>query len=92
MSRHAAASPLAIWAGLLTLYFVWGSTYIGIRLGVETIPPFLMAAVRFLAAGTIILTWEAAQAVRLRNDPTVAAADRPRLPSRSHHGCDGRRR
>ena len=82
MSRHAAASPLAIWAGLLTLYFVWGSTYIGIRLGVETIPPFLMAAVRFLTAGAIILTWEAGQAVRLRNDPSVADADRPRLPSR----------
>ena len=56
---RTAASPIAIWAGLLTLYFVWGSTYIAIRLGVETIPPFLMAASRFLVAGAILLTWEA---------------------------------
>lgn len=74
---------MAIWAGLLTLYFVWGSTYIGIRIGVETIPPFLMAAIRFLIAGSILLGWEALIALRRRRgDPTVAAEERPRLPTR----------
>lgn len=82
MSRHAAASPIAIWAGLLTLYFVWGSTYIGIRLSVETIPPFLMAAIRFLIAGVLILAWEILATRRLRGDPTVPEADRPHLPTR----------
>jgi drug/metabolite transporter (DMT)-like permease len=82
LSRRRAASPLAVWAGLLTLYFVWGSTYIGIRLGVETIPPFLMAAVRFLIAGSVVLAWEAGQAWRLRGDPTVPEAERPYLPTR----------
>jgi drug/metabolite transporter (DMT)-like permease len=82
ISRRRAAGPLAIWAGLLTLYFVWGSTYIGIRLGVETIPPFLMAGVRFLVAGGVVLAWEAGQAWRLRGDPTVPEAERPYLPTR----------
>ncbi|HEX5828790.1 MAG TPA: EamA family transporter [Candidatus Limnocylindrales bacterium] len=53
MSRQHA-SPLAIWAGILVLYVVWGSTYLGIKLGVETIPPFLMAALRFIPAGILL--------------------------------------
>jgi drug/metabolite transporter (DMT)-like permease len=81
-SRRASASPLAIWAGLLTIYFVWGSTYIGIRVSVESIPPFLMAATRFLIAGTLLLAWEVFAAWRIRRDDTVAEAERPRLPSR----------
>jgi drug/metabolite transporter (DMT)-like permease len=82
VTRRRAVSPLAIWAGLFTLYFVWGSTYIGIRLSVETIPPFLMAGVRFLVAGCILIAWEIVAARRLRDDPTVAEADRPHLPTR----------
>ncbi len=39
--------PLA----LLTLYVVWGSTYLGIRIALESYPPFLLAGVRFLGAG-----------------------------------------
>ena len=45
-----------IWIGMLVLYLVWGSTYLGISIAVETIPPFLMAAVRFATAGLILLT------------------------------------
>ena len=37
------------------LYLVWGSTYLGIRFAIETIPPFLMAGTRFLLAGLIML-------------------------------------
>jgi drug/metabolite transporter (DMT)-like permease len=48
-------NPLAIWAGLLTLYLVWGTTYLGIRVAIETIPPFVMVAIRFTAAGLILL-------------------------------------
>jgi drug/metabolite transporter (DMT)-like permease len=44
-----------VWLGLLVLYVVWGSTYLGIAIAIETIPPFTMAAIRFLAAGVIIL-------------------------------------
>ena len=37
------------------IYLVWGSTYLGIRWAIETIPPFLMASARFLTAGTIMV-------------------------------------
>jgi drug/metabolite transporter (DMT)-like permease len=36
------------------LYLIWGSTYLGIRFSIETIPPFLMAGARFVLAGTIM--------------------------------------
>ena len=41
-------------AALLAVYIIWGSTYLGIRVVVETIPPFLSAGFRFLLAGGII--------------------------------------
>ncbi len=47
----------AVWLGLLILYVVWGSTYLGIAIAVETIPPFLMAAVRFAIAGAVLMAW-----------------------------------
>ena len=40
-----------IWAALLAVYIFWGSTYLGIRIGLETIPPFMLAGARFLTAG-----------------------------------------
>ncbi len=46
-----------IWLALLTVYIVWGSTYLAIRFAVETMPPFLMAGVRFLVAGLILYSW-----------------------------------
>src|SRR6267143_5657412 len=36
------------------LYVIWGSTYLGIRFAIETIPPFLMAGARFVLAGMIM--------------------------------------
>jgi drug/metabolite transporter (DMT)-like permease len=63
----ATAGPVAIWLGLLAIYFVWGSTYIGIRLADESIPPFLMAGVRFLLAGIALLIWEYVAVQRLRS-------------------------
>src|SRR4249919_3894870 len=49
--------PPSIWAGMLVLYTVWGSTYLAISIAVETFPPFIMAAIRFGLAGLILLTW-----------------------------------
>jgi drug/metabolite transporter (DMT)-like permease len=45
------ASLLAIWSALAAVYLIWGSTYLGIRYAVETLPPFLMAACRFIVSG-----------------------------------------
>ena len=70
-----AAAPVAsrrppIWIGLLILYVVWGSTYLGIAVAVDTIPPFLMAAIRFLIAGIVLLTWSVARDGRSISLPT----------------------
>ena len=50
--RSAARSG---WATLLVVWLVWGSTYLAIRVGVRTIPPFTLAAIRYLIAGAIML-------------------------------------
>jgi drug/metabolite transporter (DMT)-like permease len=43
-----------VWLALWTVYIVWGSTYLAIRVTVETLPPLLTAGVRFLIAGAIM--------------------------------------
>src|SRR2546426_134289 len=43
-----------LWVALAIVYTVWGSTYLAIRVAIETMPPFLMASVRFLIAGGIL--------------------------------------
>ncbi len=47
-------SKAALIAGFAAIYIIWGSTYLGIRVVVSTIPPFLMASLRFFVAGGII--------------------------------------
>src|SRR5262245_66574481 len=54
-ARTQTASPALVWLAILILYVVWGSTYLGIRVAVETIPPFVMASTRFFLAGVIML-------------------------------------
>ncbi len=39
------------------VYIIWGSTYLAIRVAVETLPPFLMAGTRFLIAGAAMIAW-----------------------------------
>jgi drug/metabolite transporter (DMT)-like permease len=47
-----------IWLALLALYIVWGSTYLGIKVAIETIPPFFHASIRFLVSGIILVVWQ----------------------------------
>jgi drug/metabolite transporter (DMT)-like permease len=55
--RPRATAPTSlVWVGLTVVYLVWGSTYLAIRVAVETMPPFLSAAVRFAAAGVVLAT------------------------------------
>ena len=54
-SRLVTALAFAI------IYFVWGSTFLAIRFGVSEVPPFLYAAMRFLAAGLILYLWSTAR-------------------------------
>jgi drug/metabolite transporter (DMT)-like permease len=55
------------WKTLLAfamIYFVWGSTYLAIRVGVREVPPFLLAAMRFLVAGLVLYGWMLARGER----------------------------
>ena len=55
MSPDANRAPtLAVAGGLAIVYVLWGSTYLGIALAIETMPPMLMAAARFLIAGALL--------------------------------------
>jgi drug/metabolite transporter (DMT)-like permease len=64
------ASPLAIWSALVAVYLIWGSTYLAIRYAVETTPPFLMAAVRFIVSGGVLFAIR-----RLAGDPAPSAIE-----------------
>jgi drug/metabolite transporter (DMT)-like permease len=62
----AAAVPLSdspprwqLLLAFLCIYLVWGSTYLAMRFAVDTIPPFLMGATRFLTAGAMLVAWSA---------------------------------
>lgn len=59
-----------VWLAMLILYVVWGSTYLGIAVAVDTIPPFLMAASRFVIAGLALLAWSWARSGRTFVAPT----------------------
>jgi drug/metabolite transporter (DMT)-like permease len=50
----AAPTKIRIIIAFAALYLIWGSTYLGIRFAIETIPPFLMAGTRFFGAGVIM--------------------------------------
>src|ERR1700692_878889 len=55
-----AAIHRPAWKTLLAfaiIYFVWGSTFLAIRVGVREVPPFLLAAMRFLIAGAVLYGW-----------------------------------
>jgi len=56
------------WKTLLAfaiIYFVWGSTFLAIRVGVHEVPPLLLASMRFLAAGLALFLWMLARGERL---------------------------
>jgi len=58
------------WKTLLAfaiIYFVWGSTFLAIRVGVREVPPLLLAAMRFLIAGLVLYGWMIARGERSPN-------------------------
>lgn len=62
-----AQSDRSTWKTLLAfaiIYFVWGSTFLAIRVGVREVPPFLLAAIRFLIAGVALYGWMVLQGER----------------------------
>jgi len=58
-----------LWVALAIVYTVWGSTYLAIRVAIETMPPFLMASVRFLIAGGVLYAFAIRRADREGDRP-----------------------
>ncbi len=58
--RRASQTLLAF----AIIYLVWGSTFLAIRVGVREVPPFLLAAMRFVIAGLVLYGWMIAQGER----------------------------
>lgn len=65
---------MLVMVAFATVYLVWGSTYFFIALGVEHIPPYLMAGIRFLVAGLLLLGWCAIKKLPLISWPQIKAA------------------
>src|SRR5215210_9208558 len=63
-----------VWLCLGIVYVVWGSTYLAIRVAVETMPPLLMGAARFTIAGVLLYG-----VARFRGAPSVRSLTRPQL-------------
>ena len=55
---------IGIVLALFSLYIIWGSTYLGMRFALESFPPFIMAALRFLVAGGFLYAF-----LRIRGAP-----------------------
>jgi drug/metabolite transporter (DMT)-like permease len=54
VAHRLGAPTAAVWAALAAIYVIWGATYLGMEIAMESIPPFLMASLRFLVAGAIL--------------------------------------
>jgi drug/metabolite transporter (DMT)-like permease len=63
-----AGSRARLLAAFASLWLIWGSTYLAIRLAIETLPPLLMSGVRFLVAGVLLYVW-----MRRRGEPRPTA-------------------
>jgi drug/metabolite transporter (DMT)-like permease len=71
LPSSAASAPTShLVIAFAALYLIWGSTYLGMAIAIETIPPFLMAAVRFAVAGGMLFTVR-----RLLGDPWPSARE-----------------
>lgn len=57
MTATSRAAPWLVLAAFAAVYLIWGSTYLAIRISLETLPPFALAAFRFLVAGALLYGW-----------------------------------
>jgi drug/metabolite transporter (DMT)-like permease/GNAT superfamily N-acetyltransferase len=78
LSAPSAPANWLVWLALASIYVIWGSTYLAIRVMVETVPPLLGAGFRFLLAGAVFYAFlrlrRGAEAVRFSRANLVAAA------------------
>ncbi|MGH9172468.1 MAG: EamA family transporter [Acidimicrobiales bacterium] len=72
----AASRPLLSWAALGVVYFVWGGTYLAIRVGDRHLPPLVLAGTRYVVAGGLLYPI----ALRVRATSRAAGPAGPRRP------------
>ena len=70
------ASRAMILAAFAAIYLIWGSTYLAIKVAIETVPPFLMTGVRFLIAGSVLYAWSA---LRRSRDVQGSESEQPSM-------------
>jgi drug/metabolite transporter (DMT)-like permease len=68
IKRHVTG--LRLWLAMAVIYVIWGSTYFGIAVAIQTIPPFFMAGVRFLIAGLALVGWDLLRHPEARHWPS----------------------
>ena len=71
MPTRQYATGLRLWLAMAVIYVIWGSTYFGIAVAIQTIPPFFMSASRFFIAGLVLLTWDLVRSPEARHWPTA---------------------
>jgi drug/metabolite transporter (DMT)-like permease len=77
------ATRPATWKVLLAfavIYFVWGSTFLAIRIGVREVPPLLLAGMRFFIAGILLYGW-----MRARGTPSPTGREWRRVIAGADH-------
>ena len=76
------ASPIRIWVPLITLWVIWGSTYLGIALVIQSMPPLLANALRFFTAALVL-----AVALALVKGPRILRVSLPEFAYSILMGC-----
>jgi len=62
---------MPVLSALTAVYLIWGSTYLAIRFAIETMPPLLMAGVRFFLAGLVLYGWMRIRGVSQTNSSSL---------------------
>jgi len=75
----SSRAAFSAWAALLVVWLVWGSTYLAIRVADRSIPPFAMAAARYLTAGAVLypLAWLGSRRRQAAAQPAAQPAGQP---------------
>lgn len=71
LRRRVPATSVRLVANLATVYVVWGSTYLAIKVAIAGIPALLMAGARFLVAGVLLYAWAIRRGDRVGDRPTL---------------------
>src|SRR5262245_20155620 len=61
-------STIKLVLAFASIYLIWGSTYLAVRYAIQTLPGFLMAAIRFIIAGGVLCIWARSKGAHLTGE------------------------